>query len=157
MAKWSVNLEQYAKVKKKQIEDIRRSFVFLLYANVVKRTPIDTGRARGNWAVTSNTPSDSIEAEAKTARHKSVDDLPVIRADESAFITNNLPYINTLEYGGYPKNPKHGSWVKGKKGKGRYVIKSKGGFSKQAPNGMVGVTVAEANRLFKMAVSGASR
>lgn len=157
MAKWSVNLEQYAKVKKKQIDDVRRSFVFLLYENIAKRTPVDTGRARGNWAVTVKAPNDDTGTESKMMRHKSADDIPAILGDESAFITNNLPYIKTLEYGGYPKNPKHGSWIKGKKGKGRYVIKSKDGFSKQAPNGMVGVTVAEADRLFELAISEASR
>ena len=41
------------------------------------------------------------------------------------FFTNNLPYINKLEYGGYPNPPKN---VTGK---------TAGGFSLQAPIGWV--------------------
>jgi hypothetical protein len=42
-----------------------------------------------------------------------------------------VPYIRVLEYGGYPLNPKHPS--------GR----SDGGFSTQAPAGMVRISVLE--------------
>lgn len=157
MAKWSIDLEKYAKVKKQHIQKVRRSFVYLLYANIVKRTPVDTGRARGNWVVSAGSPSEEVDEQKKEARYTSKNDIPAVEGDDSAFITNNLPYINTLEYGGYPKDPKRGSLVKDKSGKRRYIIKSKGGFSKQAPNGMVGVTVAEASRLFQSALAEARK
>jgi hypothetical protein len=50
----------------------------------------------------------------------------------SVFIVNNLPYIAVLEYGGYPNppsDPVHGKTI--------------GGYSKQAPQGMVRVTAVE--------------
>lgn len=60
--------------------------------------------------------------------------------DEPYYISNNLPYIGVLEYGGYPNPPKKGSWSKRDQA---WVIKSENGFSKQAPEGMVGLTVAK--------------
>ena len=66
--------------------------------------------------------------------------IPNAKDDESIFISNNLPYITTLEYGGYPKHPKGG--------KGKTVD----GFSRQAPEGMVGVTLANNENIFNAAV-----
>lgn len=62
--------------------------------------------------------------------------VPDTKGDESLFISNNLPYITTLEYGGYPNPPK--------KGTGKTI----NGYSKQAPNGMVGVTLADTKRIW---------
>jgi hypothetical protein len=65
--------------------------------------------------------------------------MPKRVVNKKMFLTNNLPYIETLEYGGYPNPVKKGSWdVKGKK----FTIKSTGGFSKQvAPDGWVRKTL----------------
>lgn len=124
--------------------------MFLLYSNIVKRTPVDTGRARGNWNVSKGKVDTTVTNKGrKTVKGKSI--VPDAEGDEDYFISNNLPYIGTLEYGGYPDPVKNGSYDKKKK---VYVKKSEHGFSKQAPNGMLGVTVAEADRLFKLALKG---
>lgn len=65
--------------------------------------------------------------------------LEQIKGDETIYISNNLPYITMLEYGGYPDPVKKGTY---NKKTGQYEVRSANGFSKQAPNGMVGVTVA---------------
>lgn len=78
-------------------------------------------------------------------KYHSVADSPKAEGDESIYIENNLPYINTLEYGGYPDPVKKGTYEKGT----GYVIKSRGGFSKQAPHGMVGLTMARYEKLLK--------
>lgn len=138
MATWSVNLEKYAKVQKKHIKDVRRVFTFMLYDNIVMRTPVDTGRARGNWNVSTGT-EDSSTSERTTPKFTNFKQIPEAEGDQSYFITNNLPYIKKLEYGGYPKHPKNGSG------------KTVNGYSRQAPNGMVGVTVAGVNDTFERA------
>ena len=66
--------------------------------------------------------------------------MPSPSGDESIYISNNLPYIATLEYGGYPNPPKSGSG------------KTVNGFSKQAPKGMVGVTLANTDAIFLASV-----
>ena len=66
--------------------------------------------------------------------------LPEAQGDESYFITNNLPYITKLEDGGYPNPPK------------KPTGKTVNGYSRQAPNGMVAVTIAEVDNLFSAAV-----
>ena len=159
MASWTVDLSEYARRKQAEIKEVRRGFVFALYASIVRKTPVDTGRARANWNVSHGSEDTSVTD--KTMEHGlkyKQKDIPVPDGDGKAFISNNLPYIATLEYGGYPKKVEKGTKVS-KKGEkpARYEVRSQGGFSRQAPNGMVGVTVANSGRLFDAAVRGAMK
>lgn len=151
MAKWSVNLEEYTKQKGSLLNNIKNKFVFALYSAITQRTPVDSGRARGNWNVAKDNPDLEVDMDRKKPRYKNVDDIDQSQGDETMYISNSLPYINTLEYGGYPDPVKRGSYDKKKK---TYVIKSDGGFSKQAPEGMFGVTIADSDRILKDVVKG---
>lgn len=135
MAEWSMDLSKWAKHKEHEIVEVRKTFAFMLYSSIVRKTPVDTGRARANWNVSTGSPDTSTTTQTqKTAQPKKT--IPEPKGDESIFIANNLPYITTLEYGGFPNPPKS------KTGK------TENGYSKQAPNGMVGVTVANAKAYF---------
>ena len=139
MAKWTMDLNEYAKKKNVQIRNVRKAYAFALYSSIVKKTPVDTGRARGNWNITVGV-DDYTQTENKTPRFQGVDQVPEPRGDETIYISNNLPYITKLEYGGYPNPPKKGSG------------KTVNGYSKQAPEGMVGVTLANNENIFNSAV-----
>lgn len=92
---------------------------------IVQRTPVLTGRARGNW-ITSiggrvtgtmerfGAQASIDEAQQVAASYLTREDWP------SIFIQNNLPYIDRLE----------------------------DGYSGQAPSGMVGVTFSELKAVF---------
>ena len=139
MAYWTINLNEYAKATEGKIKKARKAYAFALYSSIVKKTPVDTGRARGNWQVTVGKPAtEEIDSNRKTPRGK--DSIPEPTGDESIFIANNVPYIVKLEYGGYPNPPK--------KGNGKTV----NGYSKQAPEGMVGLTLANNENIFNAAV-----
>lgn len=134
-----MDLSKYAEKKKVEIKKVRKTYAFALYSSIVKKTPVDTGRARGNWNITVG--HDDTTASTRTKpQFKSVDEVPKVEGDETIYISNNLPYITTLEYGGFPNPPK--------KGTGKTV----NGYSKQAPEGMVGVTLANNENIFNSAV-----
>lgn len=139
MAQWSLDMSAYAKKKGVEIKEIRKIFAFMLYSSIVKKTPVDTGRARGNWNISVGNPDGSTDPSKTSAQYKSASGVPEPKGDESIYISNNLPYIETLEYGGYPNPPKSGTG------------KTVNGFSKQAPNGMVGVTLANKDNIFDSA------
>lgn len=112
-----------------QIKDVRKQLIYKLYASVVEKTPVDTGRARGNWLVSVG----SIDGNTTDRKNKAgtpdtaeIAKIDAMEGDETAYIVNNLPYINSLEYG-------HSQ--------------------KQAPNGMVGITMQEASEDFRRAVA----
>lgn len=90
-----------------------------LYDGIVRRTPVDTGRARANWRMTLDTPSDEVIGDGKDKGVKypapNAPDIETGEGEHSIFIINNLAYIEALE----------------------------NGHSKQAPNGMVALAIAE--------------
>lgn len=59
-------------------------------------------------------------------------------SSKSLYLFNNSPYGKVVEYGGYPTPVKNGSfnWRTG-----RFEKRSRGGYSKQAPRGMVRINV----------------
>ena len=134
-----MDLNKYAKKKKVEIKKVRKNYAFALYSSIVKKTPVDTGRARGNWNITVGH-DDTLPKENTVPQFKSVEEVPKVEGDETIYISNNLPYITKLEYGGYPNPPKKGSG------------KTINGYSKQAPQGMVGVTLANNENIFESAV-----
>ncbi len=146
MASWSINIDKWAKLTKQKPEKVKRAFVFLIYSKIVQRTPVAEGRARGNWNVSVGTCDTSVDESLTTAKYRSLDDLPIPLSDTSMFISNNLIYMPKLEYGGF------GKYVEEKQVSKANGPKTVNGYSKQAPNGMVGVTVAEASKILEQAV-----
>ena len=95
-----------------EIDKAVRTIAFNAFGKIVKKTPVDTGRARGNWNVSADEIDRSVDTESKRPK------APNIRKGDGLkpiYIVNSLDYIHDLE---------HGS-------------------SKQAPNGMVAITMNE--------------
>ncbi len=151
MGQFGDNVTKYAETRAKELEVGARRVVFELFRRVILKTPVDTGRARGNWQTQIGAAPSSVKvleatdprgSAAINAASQVASRFPI---GETVWILNNLPYILVLEYGKYPDPPKRGSWVKGV----GLVVKSKGGFSKQAPQGMVRVTALEFGEITK--------
>lgn len=93
-----------------------------LLSGIVMKTPVDTGRARGNWQASIGSPRmtqlETTDANGDVTIAAAQD--AVSQAPGNVFwITNNLPYIMRLEYEGW---------------------------SKQAPRGMARLTIDEMTR-----------
>lgn len=115
-----------------------RKVCLLAARGIILKTPVDTGRARGNWQSTLGAPatgeSNFTVAISGKGRGKGTGGktragmqrlaeasqvVAGIKLGDRYFLSNNLPYIEALEHG----------------------------HSKQAAAGMVGVTIAELNAL----------
>lgn len=109
---------------------VRKKVALKLYDSVVRKTPVDTGRARANWQISIgyDETREVDRTDQSSAMKTEEEKLGSVNGDDKIYIVNNLPYITKLEYGGYSKDSKTGKTVNG--------------YSKQAPNGMVGVTMA---------------
>lgn len=127
-----------------------RSTTIATLNEIMIKTPVDTGRARGNWFITQNTPSTKIDKAGKIeTRQKEVSQaVSAGMLGKKFYFTNNLPYIKALEYGLYPKNPKKGS----RNESGKFEIKTKNGFSKQAPKGMVRISIKKFSQRLRKAL-----
>lgn len=122
--------QQVALFQQKIVMDLLRRFVV--------KTPVDTGRARGNWQVTISSTDSQVaiqgapdkddkanspkaETAAADAVTKSIQVVNSIKPFSITYITNNVPYIVYLE----------------------------DGTSTQAPVGMVSLSIHEQAGMFK--------
>lgn len=158
MADWSIPFEELAAKTGKSLEMVVRLSTIEIFKRVIMRTPVDSGRARGNWISAYGTPKVSFADEAKDKDGSFT--IAGMKGDVMAFpiggimyLTNSLPYIHVLEYGLYPNPPKLGSR---KRGEPDYTIHVSGGYSMQAPNGMVRVTIIEFDAAVKKLIAEAA-
>ena len=125
-----------------QVLIVQKKITLDAFSGFVKRTPVDKGVARAGWQIGIATPpallpnpKPGANTEAQTAKVAEVKGLGTI------FITNDVPYIGVLDRGGFIPTDPGPSKDKREGRKGRILVK--GGFSVQAPNGMVDVTLNE--------------
>ena len=84
-------------------EDLRRAVIVELFSSVIKDTPVDEGRAQGNWQ-TSHTVARYEEVAGAKSGAAALDDVKSTvnsSIDKDLFLSNNVPYINRLEYDGW--------------------------------------------------------
>lgn len=94
----------------KKALDFQRLVAMELFRRIILRTPVDTGRARGNWQITINAPpTEILEREGKqfeSVINAELGKLNSIPMYSTVYITNNLDYIYYLEYDRRsPKSP----------------------------------------------------
>lgn len=128
-----IDVRQFGERTLREVELIYRKTFLEIGKRVVEKTPVDKGYARGGWQTTTGSPA-SINVErtgAEPALRELQGVVAQLKVSNRVFLTNLVPYIRVLEFGGFPLNPEGGAG------------KTVGGYSTQAPNGMVGVTIAE--------------
>lgn len=87
---------------------ITRAATLELFSGVIKDTPVDTGRARGNWQTSVGSPAaGELDREDKSGAlaMAEVQQKAPPGAGQVTLLTNNLPYIEALERGSSKKSP----------------------------------------------------
>jgi hypothetical protein len=128
LIKFNKEIDDFVKKVPQKALLIQKKTVLEALRRLVLKTPVDTGHARMNWQVTIGNPAnEEIEGYDKEGKKTIARGLAAIK-DLSAYkvvwISNNVTYIEFLE----------------------------DGSSKQAPEGMLAVTVEELRMMFKKAV-----
>jgi hypothetical protein len=119
MAEFSLAIDKWVAKAKGNADLVVRKVALDMFTRVILRSPVLTGRFRGNWQVTIGQPATgTVDTEDKSGAatvSKAASGVMQAKAGDVVWLTNNLPYALTLEYG----------------------------HSKQAPSGMVRITVQE--------------
>lgn len=127
--KFRSDFARFVAKAKGNADQVVRKVAIGLSTSVIMKSPVDTGRFRGNWFTGYSMPTEitnrtdisgggSIAAATATALKLNMGD--------TFFLVNNLPYAQRLEYG----------------------------YSQQAPAGMVRLTVTEFNDFVRNALQG---
>lgn len=114
-----LGVQRWTRKAKTRLDTVTQEINMEILARIVMRSPVDTGLFRGNWQVGIGRKPRGVLTHldrdgAETIARLS-GTIQTVRAGQKLFFTNNLPYALALEYG----------------------------HSKQAPAGMVRVTIAE--------------
>lgn len=127
MARWSVSLDRLAAKSKQDIEKVGRTATFQLFNAVQLRSPVDTGRFRGNWQFGKDTiPAGALSRLDTTGTLAQQEALRALSSPLGGvtYFVNNLPYARRLE----------------------------NGYSQQAPIGMVRISVREFSKYVREAI-----
>jgi len=130
---------------------------------LVDRTPRffpedpESGNTRANWRLGVGGPDTSYSegiadyegSSTKATLRAEIQSTPVT-AKTDVFITNSCPSMPFLEFGLYPNPPRVGSY---NPYTGETEIRSSGGYSLQAPQGIVGVTALRWSEIISDAIA----
>ncbi len=133
-------IKQTERTAEALVRDTQIAVAQHVYERVILRTPVLTGHARHNWMPSINTQveeeqegvfggvetGEPITAAERMRWKDTIKSLRLLPVGQTLWITNNVPYILKLEFGGYPAGPG-----------------TIDGFSRKAPHGMLGITVRE--------------
>lgn len=132
---FALDVAAFVAKAKKNPEVVLRQVSFKLFSAIILESPVDTGRFRNNWFASGAIPSTEITkytGAQGTAAINRASKVIFGNRDWSEFtLANNLPYANVIEYGGYPGDGPN----------------TTGGYSKQAPSGVVRANVKRFNTL----------
>ena len=106
LVKFQFVLDKFSREMVPEMAEVATKKVALdVLRGAVMNTPVDTGRARGNWQVSINTPAATSSAATDKSGTNSlskgsvqINSLPA-PSGTTIWITNNVPYIERLENG----------------------------------------------------------
>jgi hypothetical protein len=122
-----IKIEYDFKSIQKRFEEItdehHAEYVRALYSEILKHSPVDSGKFRANWNIGVGGPKRITYETTETDFNKASRLANSLRGKD-VYIDNFLPYAANIEYGRYKSGPK-----------------TVGGFSKKAPQGVLGPSI----------------
>lgn len=119
------DLDKFAKQIDVDFEIALKKIIFECWTRIIQRSPVDTGRFRSSWTLQEGTPNVSVKADGKYQHTPPMPQLALANPFTMVWINNSLPYAERLEFGS----------------------------SKQAPEGMVRLTVHEVSTFISSVAS----
>jgi hypothetical protein len=130
---FTAQIGAFVEKAKGNVDLVLRKVCLDMSSSVVIKTPVDTGRARGAWqCAIGSIPAGQVnhldKAGAATIAQINAK-VGTAKAGDVVYLVANLPYINALEYG----------------------------HSKQSPNGMVRLSIAQFNAFVNKAAQAVNK
>jgi len=131
---WSIDIDKWVDDAIQLNQSVQKDAVVSLFSDIIHSSPVDDGRFRSNWFLSGSSPSSEVGGITSLSSKLADINSGMAILDDEFTLTNNLPYSEVIEYGGYTYNPDSGNTTPS-------------GFSKQAPQGVVRVNAARWSKL----------
>lgn len=95
----------YQKKVVEKLDNTVRLTALSVFAEIVRNTPVDTGRARANWNVDINAVDVTLQAPGHDNASAANAAVTRYKVNDTIFISNNLPYIRRLNEGYSQQSP----------------------------------------------------
>lgn len=103
MGNFSDQIDAFKRKTEAKIETAIRKIAIDVFSEVILKSPVDSGRFRGNWLVSiGSIPAGTLELEDKTGAatiSKVQAEAMGLKAGQTIYLVNNLPYGPALEMG----------------------------------------------------------
>jgi len=102
---FTLDISRFVNKARLRMDDVVRGAMYGLSGNVIKTTPVDTGKARGNWVISmdgyTKVQTEVLDKSGERSLDRIARQLEGFQAGKtkSIWLTNSLPYIVMLEYG----------------------------------------------------------
>ena len=96
-------VQAFAVKSEKALDQTVRAITFSLFREVVQRTPVDSGRLKGNWQVSLNAPAAGTLATLDPNGGSTLSRIVagIGGLGTRTYLTNNLSYAQRIEYDGW--------------------------------------------------------
>ena len=138
MASFEQQVAAFARKANKNIDKTMRAVSIKLFGAIIDASPVGQytdgrvgGRFRANWQASGAVPIATTVSGTANPKNEVAGTVASMASAKEFTLSNNLPYAAVIEFGGYP-------------GDGPNTV---GGFSKQAPQGVVRVNTIRFQRL----------
>lgn len=118
---YHTNLNSAQKELQNKLTKVCRAGAIEIFNAVIVGTPVNTGRARGNWFCTLNQPYMGTTEDTSQQEIKSK--VNGYKLTDTMYLTNNLPYIEPLELGHSQQQPS--GWVRVAVAEGQQLLNNK--------------------------------
>ena len=97
---FQTDISKFVKKSNKAPKDIRDAVLLKLFGAIIKDTPVDTGRLRGNWMTNIGSPNlETTTKKSNSAISRAKKALSPSKFEDVIYFTNNLPYAGAIEMG----------------------------------------------------------
>ena len=115
MGQFALDLKRFGQEAQANWQTVSKKVALDLFRRFVMGTPVDTGRARGNWQCTIGSPAtgtiDREDPSGQEVMAEVTDTVSRWNVDQVAiYLTNNVAYIEALEKGHSGQAPR--GWVR---------------------------------------------
>lgn len=105
MGKFALDVSKFALKTGMAMDRAVRMIVIEVGGSIIRMTPVDTGRLKGEWQFTIEPASSETGLKGKAAQAKLQSDAIEFKAGMVGYITNLMPYAIPIEFGGSKKAP----------------------------------------------------